>query len=183
MHCRIRTPTCTPICTSSTHRCHAHDNEVTHATPLVPDAHHTVRACRGHTGTRHCSPPFSPFPSRPAFLPLPFPSPLCSAFPSCDRRCLSSIFFPRCCGMAGGRRKRARDSSGTFLMCFAYYLYHNRHTLPPRRTMVMDSFDVAKYSVTCDPFVLACTCTAASSIFFPGPNCSHTVRMVFRYRD
>jgi len=68
-------------------------------------------------------------------------------------------------------------------MCFAYYLYHNTHTFPPRRTMVMDSFRVAKYSVTGDPFVLACTSAAASSFFFPGPNCSHTVRIVFRNRD
>jgi len=78
---------------------------------------------------------------------------------------------------------RARDNSDTFLMSFAYYLYYDTHTLPPRRTMVMDSFCVAKYSVTCDPFVLSCTCAAAASIFFPGPNCLHTVRVVFRYRD
>jgi len=85
--------------------------------------------------------------------------------------------------MADGCRKRACDSSGKLPVRFAYYLNHNTHTLPPRHTMVMDSFCVAKYSVTCDPFVLDCTCAAASSIFFPGQNCSHTKRLVLRYRD
>jgi len=47
--------------------------------------------------------------------------------------------------------------------------------------MVTNSFRVAKYSVTYDPFVLACACAAASSIFFLAPTFSYTVRMVFRY--
>ena len=115
------------------------EGTVAYARPHAPPSAQAARTAVTHTTARSRTPhrscpmhttPFAPAvitlahvtaprPSSPAFLSLPFSSPLCLEVASCDLRCLSSIYCSRCCGMAGSPRKRARDSNGTFPMCFA----------------------------------------------------------------